>query len=461
MKTAQWTAVLALALMVGGITFVMVYLGGTKTSSLGPSADDQAPVLTFASKRYPEEGAKVLTSEIRQEGHQDYWFDNDSGKPVQVGLIGKSCTCANVEVSVVSESWRSRLLAQAGFRWLQRGVQRLDDLATWAATYQPDKVFATVPDNEVTTMPLDRDDSVTVQPGSLGWVRIRWHRKAHEALKLYAELWMGQMGGPMARLEAGVRISDPMEALSDVSVGSFDVHELEKGKKVSLVFWSVTRPSLHVKATLAPLRGGKAESDPIELGEPVPLGAEGMRKLEKSQAAHMVHILCAYKIPLTLHARAKDGTPFDWGHFRRFVTLSSEDENIEPVQVDVTGEVRGDVAIGGGKESGLINLGPFPRSRGAHGDILLQTDVQGLTLELDRSRLPEYLKVSFSDKPEVTGGGHRIWALRVEVPANAAQGEFPRSEDPIYRDSAIYVKTTHEKPARLIRIPVRGTANEG
>src|SRR6516164_4803580 len=108
MKTAQWTAVLALALMVGGITFVMVYLGGTKTSSLGPSADDQAPVLTFASKRYPEEGAKVLTSEIRQEGHQDYWFDNDSGKPVQVGLIGKSCTCANVEVSVVSESWRSR-----------------------------------------------------------------------------------------------------------------------------------------------------------------------------------------------------------------------------------------------------------------------------------------------------------------------------------------------------------------
>ena len=460
MKTAQWTAVLALALMVGGITFVMVYLGGSKSTSADATIEEQPPALTFASKRYPEEAGKVLASEINQEGHQDYWFENDSDKDVRVGLSGKSCTCATVEIAVVNDYWKPRLLAQTGGRLLQRGVRRLEDLPTWAATYEPDKVFVEVP--EVRTTPLNAGEVATVPAGALGWARIRWHRKSPEALMLWAELWMGHpSSGVVARLEAGVRVSEPLEAQKEISLGSFDVRDLEKGKKKSIVCWSVTRPSVHLKATLTHPLGGKMESDPVELGKPEPLDSAAIRQLEQSQTLHMVRVRSAYKVPLILKARAKDGTLFDWGHFRRFVTLSSDDESVEPVQVDVTGEVLGDVKVGSSKESGAINLGPFPSSRGAHGEVVLQTDVRALNLELDQERVPPYLKVTFPGKPEETGSGVRIWVLRVEVPPNAARGEFPRSEESTYRDSAIYVKTTKEKPPRLIRIPVRGVANDG
>jgi hypothetical protein len=50
--------------------------------------------------------------------------------------------------------------------------------------------------------------------------------------------------------------------------------------------------------------------------------------------------------------------------------------------------------------------------------------------------------------------------LEVRIPRDKARGEFPRLDDPVYHDSAIYVKTK-EKPPRTIRIPVTGTANEG
>src|SRR5690349_3786782 len=51
MKTAQWTAVIVLALMVGGLTFVMVYLGGSNPPiTTDPS---ELPSLTFANKKFP------------------------------------------------------------------------------------------------------------------------------------------------------------------------------------------------------------------------------------------------------------------------------------------------------------------------------------------------------------------------------------------------------------------------
>src|SRR5262249_37924816 len=107
MKPAQWMAVLLLALMVGGITFVMVYLG----SSSGPAANTPSPKLgaslTFVQKKYPGEGDKPMTTEVNKTGHQDFWFVNDSGQDVPVGMISKSCTCTQVEVSIAPEGWKS------------------------------------------------------------------------------------------------------------------------------------------------------------------------------------------------------------------------------------------------------------------------------------------------------------------------------------------------------------------
>jgi hypothetical protein len=169
-------------------------------------------------------------------------------------------------------------------------------------------------------------------------------------------------------------------------------------------------------------------------------------------------ILSGYKISVTLKDKAKDGTPIEWGSFHRLLRISGDAEGIEPAVVELTGEVEGDVYVGGGKLGAKIDLGPFLSKRGAQGNITLHTDDKKLDLELDATRLPGYLRAKLG-KP-VDTSGHRSWVLYAEIPPNEAHGDFPRSDDPIYRDSAIYVKTKEPQP-RSIRVPVLGVANEG
>ncbi len=111
MKSAQWLAVLLLAALVGGVTFVMVYLGGSRDNTPEKQALTLAS-LTFSAKKYPPDGGQVPTIEVKQVGHHDFWFSNDSGRDVTLGLNSKSCKCTEVEVSIVSERRRPYLLAE-------------------------------------------------------------------------------------------------------------------------------------------------------------------------------------------------------------------------------------------------------------------------------------------------------------------------------------------------------------
>lgn len=460
MKSAQWLAVMALALMVGGVTFVMVYLGGTpsdadrKEKSTGPVVE-----LTFPQKKYPGDGEMALATEPQQMGSHDFWFINESGQDVPVGLLDKSCKCTEVELTIAPDSWKPRLFATAAARILQRAPQTLMDWTVWSATYQPDQVCPPLPEEGATTTSLKKQDMATVPAGAIGWLRLKWRGDNKTGPRpLTAELWMGQRGSVSARFDLGVAIAEPIMFNADVSFGTVNVRDLEKAKKkVGVYCYSVTRPSFHVKAERAS-RSLKQDSDAFEVGQPEPLTPEQLRKLEEVSKAHVLRFLSAYRIPVFLSARAKDGTPIEMGHFRRFVRLSSDDDGIEPVQVEVSGVVEGNVMVGNAQEASEIILGPFPSKRGKKGDITLQTDQSGLDLELDASRIPEYLKARLKG-PEETGTGHRTWILEVEVPPNKAHGEFPRPDDPVYRDSAIYVKT-NEKPPRSIRIPVKGAAND-
>jgi hypothetical protein len=456
MKIAQWTAVLVLAAMVGGITFVMVYLGGSRNINVQPPLLDG---LTFVAKLYPQEGAKALTTEVGQPGHQDFWFQNDRGRPVPIGLTAKSCKCTDVELTLAPESWKPYLVSEAAARLLQRAPRTLPDWAVWVATFQRDRVFREMPENEARTTQLTVDNSVEVPPGALGWVRLTWRGEKPEPRRLNADLWMNQKtSGVNAALEVGAMIAEPMMVSSEVTINKFAIHDLEKGKRGDIICFSVTRPSFQVRAERA-TENIKPESDPIEVGQPIPLTNAQLRNLEDSKERHMMRLLSGYRIPIFLRAKANDGTPFEIGHFRRYVKLTSPDEGIEPVEVKVTGVVEGDVKVGGPKDGSAILLGPFPSRRGARGDITLQSDRPNLELTLDTTRVPQYVKPRL-EGPEKTLGGHRMWVLRVEVPPSAARGEFPRPEDPVFRDSAIYVKT-NDQPSRSIRIPVLGVANEG
>ncbi|HTU20045.1 MAG TPA: hypothetical protein VMG10_18415 [Gemmataceae bacterium] len=464
MKSAQWTAVLVLALMVGGISFISVYLGGGNRGGADVPADTQ-PALTFPVKIFPREGEKMQTTEVRQSGYQDFWFANDSGNDVTVGLNGKGCTCSEVEITVAPASWHPYLIRLAGMSALQGQPRDLSNVVTLLATWKRELQALAMLESEETSRMLTLDSYLVVPAGAIGRVRLSWHQEQIRQLNTYADLWMGQRGGTAnARLVANVVIAAPIEVAKELTIPPVYERDLDKkpeGQRASIVCFSVTRPTFDIKAELLHERI-KPESDPVEVGEPIPLKPEDLPRLENDAAKTMLNAKSGYRIPVTVRSRARDGTPIEWGYFRRTVRLSSSDASIEPVQITIAGEVRGDIEVGGDKFAGMINLGPFPQSRGAHGSIKLQSDEKGIELKLDAARKPEYLNAALG-KPEETGSGVRLWVLRVEVPPGAARGEFPRADNPVYRDSAIYVKTRvvgkNQTSERSIRIPVLGVAN--
>lgn len=474
MKPAQWIAVLVLSSMIGGISFVTVYLGDGSRGSTDETQTITLPSLSFPLKTFPREFApgfveNVQTMEAGQPGHQDFWFVNDSGQDVPVGLLEKACTCSEAEITVAPRSWMEPLVRSAVIQALQQPLRGLDNLTILAVANDRSHQFPEL-SNAGATM-LTREPYVTVPAGAVGRARLSWTRKDIKPFRMYALLWMGERGGnASARLEAGVFISAPLQVNKELTIDAVTERELEKmesdkteksrsGRKW-IVCFSLTRPYFRLKAEILHDRPEEAKSDPVEVGEPIALDAEVLRLLEKNEEMHRLAPLSGYRIPVTVKPRAKDGTPMEWGRFHRVVQLSSPDSGIDPVQIQVSGEVVGDISVGAGDEAGAINLGPFPRARGAHREITLGTDEKKIDLELDTTRKPKYLKVTLS-KPQETPE-HRSWVLRVEVPPNAAYGEFPYADNPDYRDSAIYVKTKGGKSGtslRSIRIPVRGVAN--
>lgn len=472
MKAGQWTAILVLALMVGGISFVSVYLGDVRRDNSEETVPVAPTTLVFPFKTFPREDEKMQTTELRHVGHQDYWFVNESEQDVKVGLNEKGCTCSEVEITVAPPGWMEYLARSAVTQALQQPPRGLDNLTILAAANDRVNQFPELPNAEGTM--LTREFFTTVPAGAVGRARLSWKQEHVKPLRTYADLWLGQRGGDAhARLETRVLIASPLEVSRELTIDSISERELEKlqseperkGRRGRgwIVCYSLTRPSFPLKAELLHHEPYTPQSDPVEVGTPIPLEEEVLRRLEgKSEEMQHLTIRSGYRIPVTVWAKAKDGTRMEWGRFYRVVQLSSSDPSIEPVLVQVTGEVLGDISIGSGDEGGTINLGPFPRMHGTRRAINLETDEKTLDLELDKTRLPKFLNVTLAD-PQDTGG-HRSWVLRVSVPPNAARGEFPRLDNPDYRDSAIYVKTKGGKTGtslRSIRIPVRGVANEG
>jgi hypothetical protein len=386
-------------------------------------------------------------------------------------MSDKGCTCSTVQVAVAPEKWWKEYAERwAGTQALaaaQLPLRGWEGLALMVALNSPDRKSPDLPE-DANNMFLTKENNFPVPAGAVGRVRLGWSQPMAKELNAYAILWMAPSnprgGITHARLEARVIISEPVVLIAKLlqlpAVTTRELANLEKentGKQDWIICGSITRRQFQAQAELI-REHLKAESDPVELGQPIPLSPDELRKLAKDSGGQMPTILSALKFPVTLKAQAKDGTPVEWGRFRRFVKMTAEDSS-DPVTVEVTGEVLGDVIVGEvGKVRGALDLGPFFRKRGTHGSLMLQTDEKNLDLELDSTRLPEYMKATLS-KPKETRG-HRSWELRVEIPANAAWGEFPRDDNLVYRDSAVYVKTK-EKPPRSIRVPVMGTANDG
>src|SRR5262249_28120944 len=151
---------------------------------------------------------------------------------VPVGMISKSCTCTQVEVSIAPEGWKSdwaeasagQVLRQASLLLPSGALNSLQNMA--ANTPE-------LSDSQGKTTPLTKENSFTVPAGASGWVRLSWQKPDARTLNTSADLWMSRKDSTTtARLEASVLIARPIEVNTDVSAGSFNHRDLENGKEV-------------------------------------------------------------------------------------------------------------------------------------------------------------------------------------------------------------------------------------
>jgi hypothetical protein len=473
MKQSQWiVAAVILAVVVFVFTFMMNFVGGPATvgGRSNPSTRGTARELNFLGSltvpapHQPGQPVTPLEVEKTLANYHDFWFRNETDTALPIGLRRKSCRCAGVEVFVLpagrlpQETAAATTLAVAGQSPLAGVCAHV--LALEGARKD-------VPGTDL----MERSESVSVEAGREGWLRLRWKGERVGPQELTALLWMDTVE-PRKEASLSVRayFNDPLRSRATLPLGYLRDEVLAKGFTRYLYCWSSTRPAFRLEAKLLTLRGNPA-SNPFEVGTPVPLTAAELVALERENNKMegvtpgditFGRVLCGYKVPLTLRAVAADGkTPFEVGPFVRRVSLKSPDIDDEPRVVLVSGQVRGLVELGADDSSGDVRFPTFASRHGARETVQLRSEVPGLKLEVDRARLPEFLKATLTG-PHKVGESRQGWSLKIEVLPGKVTGAFPRTGDPVLEDSAVYLRAlAPNQPPRPIRIGVSGSATLG
>jgi hypothetical protein len=463
MKDSQWAiAVGVLAALVFIIVFAGQYIGGLPGGP-GKSPGEKQPgvsdrELTFLMKSAPESpDAPPIEVEQKGEGEVFFPFVNRNDQPVKVGLIRSSCRCTHLD-----------LLLYPG----QQPDLFSDPVAT-AYSYLPAgplTAACALPMRHVglakatKTHEMKRDtEAVTVPAGGAGWVRMGWHAETAGPIKLDATLWMEDPNlGSRATLEVNTFVHEPFRVRPALSFGTAREADLAKGVRNELIVWSATRTYFDLNVQPGNVRGD-GKSDPLEIGKKEALTHEERREMERRATEPIPGgVRWAWRVPLTLRAVAADGkTPVEIGPFRRTLLVSSPDfPAVEPKQVSVTARVRGVVDIGTDGEGGELSLGSFPRKVGKSEAVNLSSEVPGLELKVDEARTAKFVTATL-DAPQKATATRQLWKLRLAIKPGAAAGRFPRKDDPLYEDSAVYlIGTAPGQTPRVVRIAVHGTATE-
>lgn len=462
MKTSQWIAALAaLAGVVFIVTFAINYIGIAPQQAIPvkeQSDEPDPPTLTFVRKQYPymDENQQLvgrLELEHLKPSYHDFWFKNENDEKIRIGGLRKSCKCQAIEVFILPAGYEVQhpspvaTAAAAGLTGL-RGAAAADEESTQVSPELEKKASC------VNLNPDDPNAEATVPPHGSGWVRMKWTGEKAGSVTLSVVLWMQNPdSGLTATLERRAFFLDPISVGdTDRSLGSFRPTSLPK--EFAFLIWSSTRKEFKItKAEPYRPANRPAEIDPFVVGKPVELSLEECDQIEKGIGQRVVS---AYRIPLSLLKVAPDGkTPFDLGHFRRQVEITTNVSSDKPITMIFTGVVQGDDVQVGGDDSGGVNFGSFRRDSQPMRFVFLRSGSPDLKLELDETRVPNYLQAKLTEESSIGGLG-KTWKLEVSALKNV-NGRFPREDDPAYRDSAVYVHTVGPAP-QTIRIPAKGDA---
>jgi len=233
--------------------------------------------------------------------------------------------------------------------------------------------------------------------------------------------------------------------------------QIAKGHVQHFYVWSSTRKAFQLDAKLI-----SSPNESIVLGAPIPLNPKELRELEKEnnsappETGSHGPVLSGYKIPVTI--RSDDKVSYDIGPILRTVQLSSRDLELDGLLLSMTGRVRGLVELGLDDE-GSLDFGQFSRKDGAKAKLQLLSSVKDIKLSVDTKRTAPFLVAALKG-PLPAGETRQSWTLEAQVKKGQVSGGFPRREDPLFADSAIYLIAEVSGQKRPIRIAVRGTANE-
>ena len=463
MKSSQGIiAVLLFVVMVFGLTFAMNYLGGLNevknpvqnkdndsTKSSDNADDGSNQELTFLQKTYPSDGISAIENEYKLGGLQDYLFAHEGLLPLKIGLDSKNCTCTSVLVFELPAEWlkinnSKDAMGKINLMKIEEELSKVDVKANL--------------EKQITPIPLEKNEQPILKAGSVGWIRLQWKTEKMGPNRLTANIWMGKKGGGNeSRLEALVNVQaalfvNPVELAIDV------LSPLVSEKKVAFKCYSSTRKSFDLIVKMTRPR----PDETIIIGKPVPLTIEELKNDEKQFAG--APLLSGYLVPITASYSVPGGKDLmELGPFTRqieFIITKNNQKDLESdtrVEAKITGKVEGEFRILDAEQRGRLSMGVFQRGLGSKKELKIETDLQGIDLELDIAKTTPYLKVKLVSGWPQDLSGRRTWKYSVEIAPNTVSGPFPR-DDEFFRDSSFYLKSQGNS-SRSIRIPVEGRAD--
>ena len=459
MKSQTQTLVLVAVLIgiIGGLAFISNWIW-TKSSDRKESEDETMGLeIEFPVKAV--EGYPIY--EAHSRGHHDFLFHNNNAQPVELGAEWKNCQCSQVKVLVLGpeEERKIRIQFPAAAAALVPNAAGGGLILLGTLTGFHHQVHGSLEAPERWTVLMDEssgrqtstsDEStlgVLIPENASGFVRLAWRGEKPGSKALLAKVWVQAPGNPKTRGEkTDLMINAVLVPPVQVQPEKIDVSNLNPGERhdFELLCWSATRP------------GFKLESVREETGNPcfvtscTPLTGDDLARAVATQSEKgPVRMLTAYRIKGTVYERAAgNGPALDLGPFVHYLALTTDQPEVPPVRVPISGTVRGDITVGTDEARDRIVLKTFVRTKDKEEVVPVETNQPGLGLHVAGWE-PKYLEVELKEKG-TQADGRRRWTLRVKVPRNKASGLMPP-------DSAVILETDSQPPRR-IRVPIIGRA---
>jgi hypothetical protein len=441
-----------LVVLIGGVTFMTNWLRKPNRGGDGPGPKPQLEVIDVPfpiSFEQPEQ-------EYQSQGYHDFYFQNHSSDGAEVGVEWKSCKCAKVEVLLLTTEEQQSFQTMIP-QWAERQGKApwggYPEVAGLAGVVKNVRKLLDHPEDGRWVMlgsPEKEHQTVTLPGKSTGYFRLTWKNKDPGPMAHGSKIWQQVPGDPQTRNPDRIDLRVPLMIVKPVRVYPADVKVEELGPNQTYSFealcWSSTRPGFKLVsakeengdpcfiATVAPLTGDALQQ-----------ATETLQKNANAKDAPTWHVRCAYRVSVVIRERQPNNSKqLDLGPFQRKIVLTTDQDDVPPLELAVVGTVRGDVTVGTEAERDMIILKTFPVRKGREITVPVESSRPNMKLTID-SMKPDYLKVHLVERG--SSYGKTRWDLTVAVPPNGPLGRL---------DNA-YVKLKTDSD-RYIRIPVRGNA---